>query len=281
MTRARWEVETVRRNDIVVGVDGSAASWDALHWAVRQAYRWHADLHVVFVDTAAGPPTQRSPDSRLAQMVTDARRLEPSVRIYGHSVSGGVAAALREASTRSRMLVLGNRGTGGFGRLTLGATGQQVATHATVPVVIVRGRQASEESPIVVGVDGSAGSEAALASALDEARLRGCGVIAVFAYGRPEHPWLSWHGGTDAGALHTCAYTALETAVAPWQDKFPWVGIESVATAEQPLPVLLDLSSHAQLVVVGAHGHDDSAGLVGAVPLKLMHRAHCPVMIVR
>jgi nucleotide-binding universal stress UspA family protein len=271
----------MKRSDIVVGVDGSAASWDALHWAIREAYRWHVDLHVVFVDTPTGPPTQRSPDSRLTQMVTEARRLEPSVHIYAHSVSGGVAAALREASSRCRMLVLGNRGTGGFGRLTLGATSQQVATHTTVPVVLVRGRQGSEESPIVVGVDGSAGSEAALGAGMDEARLRGCGVIAVFAYGRADHPWLSWDTGVDAGALHCSAYSALEAAVAPWQDKFPWVGVESVATAHQPMPVLLELSGHAQLVVVGAHGHDDPAGLIGAVPMKLMHRAHCPVMIAR
>jgi nucleotide-binding universal stress UspA family protein len=269
----------MRKSDIVVGVDGSAASWDALYWAVREAHRWQADLHVVIVKTGSGPPTQGTSDSRLTQMVVDARRLDPSVGIHGHVISGGIVAALREASNRCRMLVLGNRGTGGFGRLTLGSTSQQVAVHATVPVVVVRGRHGSEESPIVIGVDGSAGSEAALAAGLDEARLRGCGVIAAFAYGRAEHPWLSTDGGIDPGLLHSSAYAALDAAVLPWQDKFPRVSIESVATGEQPLPVLMRLSSHAQLVVVGAHGHDDSTGLVGAVPMKLMHRAHCPVMI--
>lgn len=271
----------MRKGDIVVGVDGSATSWDALHWATREAHRWHAGLDVVFVDTTTGPPTQRSSHNRLAQMVTDARCLESSVRIHGHSVSGGVVAALREASNRCRMLVLGNRGAGGFGRLTLGATSQQVATHATVPVVIVRGRLGSEESPIVVGVDGSASSETALDAGLDEAHLRGCGVIAVFAYGRADHPWLTRDSAVDVGLLHCSAYAALEAAVSPWQNKFPRVSVELVATAEQPMPVLMDLSSHAQLVIVGAHGHDESAELIGAVPMKLMHRAHCPVMIAR
>lgn len=270
----------MRKTDIVVGVDGSAASWDALYWAVREAYRWRADLQVVIVDATPGPATQRSNDDRLAQMVSDARRMEPSVRITGHSIRGGVTAALRETSNRSRMLVVGGRGTGGFGRLTLGSTGQQVATHATVPVVVIRGRLGSEESPIVIGVDGSAGSEAALAAGLDEARLRGCTVIAAFAYGSAEHPWLRRNSGVDPGLLHRSAYASLEAAVTPWQDKFPRVSVELLATAEQPVPVLVALSGYAQLVVVGAQGHDPSES-IGSVPLRLMHRAHCPVMIAR
>lgn len=271
----------MKKSDIIVGVDGSAASADALHWAVVEAHRWRADLHVVIVDQGDGPPTQRSGDDRLAPMVAEAQRREPSVRISRHSVHGGVVPALREASNRCRMLVLGSRGAGGFGRLTLGSTSQQIAAHATVPVVIVRGRHGSEESPIVIGVDGSAGSEAALAAGLDEARLRGCGVIATFAYGRDEHPWLRPGSGVDPGALHCSAHSALEATIAPWQHKFPRTGIEAVATAEPPVPVLIGLSSHAQLVIVGAHGHDESSELLGSVALKLLHRSHCPVMVVR
>ncbi|GAA0956489.1 universal stress protein [Virgisporangium aurantiacum] len=246
----------MRKTDIVVGVDGSPASWDALYWAVHEAYRWRADLHVVTVDT-------RSTDDRLARMVADARRLEPSVRITGHLIRGGGVAALR-----CRMLVVG--GAGGFSA--------EIAAHATVPVVVVRGRLGSEESPIVIGVDGSAGAEAALAVGLGEARLRGPTVIAAFAYGSAGHPWLGRPLG--GGSVHCSAYAAVETAVTPWQDKFPWVSVETMTTAEQPLPVLTGLSSHAQLLVVGAQGHDASESL-GSVPARLMHRAHCPVMIVR
>jgi nucleotide-binding universal stress UspA family protein len=270
----------MKKTDIIVGVDGSAASWDALYWAVLEAHRWRADLHVVTVDAFGGPPTQRSTDDRLAQMVSEARRLEPSVRISGHSIRGGVVAALRETSNRCRMLVMGSRGTGGFGRLTLGSTSERMAIHATVPVVIVRGRHGSDESPIVIGVDGSTDSEHAIAAGLDEARLRGCGVIATFAYGHAEHPWLSRDSGADPGRLHGSAYAAVETTLTPWRDKFPRLSMEILAAAEPPVPVLVALSGHAQLVVVGAQGHDPSES-IGSVPLRLMHRAHCPVMIVR
>jgi nucleotide-binding universal stress UspA family protein len=271
----------MKKTDVVVGVDGSAASRDALRWAVEEAYRWRAQLHVVIVDTGDGPPAPRPHGGRLAEMVADARALRPDVPVTGHSTRGGVVAALREVTHRCRMLVLGNRGTGGFGRLTLGSTVEQVATHAPVPVVVVRGRHGSEQSPIVVGVDGSGDSETALAAGLDEARLRDCGVIAVFAYGLVMHPWLSRDGGVDPGPLHCSAYAALDAALAPWRDKFPRVSVEAVATAEPPLPVLLTLSRHAQLVVVGAHGHDDSTGLIGSVPLRLLHRSHCPVLVAR
>jgi len=70
-------------------------------------------------------------------------------------------------------------------------------------------------------------------------------------------------------------------AVTPWQHKFPRVSVELLTTAEQPVPVLVGLSGHAQLLVVGPHGHDDSSESIGSIPLKLMHRAHCPVMIAR
>jgi hypothetical protein len=58
--------------------------------------------------------------------------------------------------------VVGNRGRNGFASLVLGSVGQQVATHAAGPVVVVRGRP-DAAGPVVVGVDGSAGAEVALA----------------------------------------------------------------------------------------------------------------------
>ena len=106
---------TGQRTGIVVGVDGSPSSWDALHWAVGEAHRWRAPLEVLIVDEGQGASGARTSGSRLAQMVADARRLEPAVRVTGTVGHGNVVPALCEASRTARMLVVGHRGHSRFG----------------------------------------------------------------------------------------------------------------------------------------------------------------------
>ncbi len=67
--------------------------------------------------------------------------------------------ALR-ATEKAELTVIGSRGHGGFASLLLGSVSQQVATHASGPVVVVRGRTNITGGPVVVGVDGSDGSDA-------------------------------------------------------------------------------------------------------------------------
>lgn len=265
-------------NRIVVGIDRSAPSWDALCWAVGEAYHRRAELELLTVDRddPAG-----AAESRLAQMVTEARRLEPSVRITGAVCRGAVVPALRRASRRSRMVVVGRRGRTGFTRLRASSTSRQIAEEATVPVAVVQGRAAGP-GPIIVGIDGSPGSEAALGLALDEARLRRCMVVAVFAYSHLTH--VSTTPGrpmpSDPQLVHASAVATLESTLTPWRAKFPDVDIRAAATATPAVPFLSDLSGHAHLLVVGAHGHDPT-GPLGSVPDKLLHRARCPVLVVR
>jgi nucleotide-binding universal stress UspA family protein len=285
----------MRSSDIVVGVDGSVASWDALYWAASEAERSHAALRVVTVNftswpddmsATSGTPVpsgERSLGARLARMISETKLLVPTVPVTGHLLRGVVTPALCEFSLHSRLLVLGNRGHGGFGRLSVGSTGHQAATHAAVPVVVVRGHPGTADSPIVVGVDGSVGADHALSAAFEECGLRRCPLIAVFAYGQPKNPW-AYHTdqpGPDPRLTHALAYGSLDTALAPWREKYPQVNAEIATTGAEATTVLADLSQHAQLVVVGSHGHGDSAGLLGSVPLKLLHRSHCPVMVVR
>jgi nucleotide-binding universal stress UspA family protein len=283
----------MRTPDLVVGVDGSASSWDALYWAAGEARRRQASLHLVTVNFTSWPDemsatvTNPNPDgeerlaSRLAKMMAEVRSLEPSVPTSAEVRRGIVAPVLCELALHSRLLVVGNRGHGGFGRLSMGSTGQQAATHSSVPVVVVRGHMGAVDSPVVVGVDGSDGSESALAAGFEEARLRACLLVAVFAYGRPRNPWAEFEESPDIRLTHALAYAALETATAPWCEKYPQVEVDLASVNAEAPRVLADLSRHAQLVVVGAHGYGDSAGSLGSVPTRLLHRSHCPVLVTR
>jgi nucleotide-binding universal stress UspA family protein len=283
----------MRTPDVVVGVDGSAASWDALYWAVAEARRREASMHLVTVNFTSWPHEMSAtaaepvPDgeqrlaARLGTMMDEVRLLEPAVPTSGQILRGVVAPALCEVALHSQLLIVGSRGHGGFGRLSLGSTGQQVATHADVPVVVVRGHMGAADSPVVVGVDGSHGSESALAVGFEAARLRACRLIALFAYGKPLNPWAQFADPSDLRLTHALAYGALDAALSPWCEKYPEIEVDVAAANAEAPRVLADLSRHAQLVVVGAHGYGDSAGQLGSVPTRLLHRSHCPVMIAR
>ncbi|MCK9925965.1 universal stress protein [Frankia sp. Mgl5] len=153
---ARWEGGAV-----VVGVDGSPASLDALDWAVREAELRSARLRVVHVWTpppvsADGRPTDVDALRHAARGV-----LDEAVRPYlagaraGTGVEpvligAGVSRALIDEAARAQLLVLGARGRGGFDGLLLGSTGSQCVSYADCPVVIVR-RSAQPRSPAAGG----------------------------------------------------------------------------------------------------------------------------------
>ena len=139
---------------IVVGIDGSPESKEALRWALAEAKLRGARLRVVHTWVvpyiAAGPGLDPVLD---AGMIENAERLaEDLVRgeldevaaetagldIERAVVEGTPAAVLLEAAQGADLLVVGSRGRGGFAGLLLGSVSQQCAHHAPCPVVIVR-----------------------------------------------------------------------------------------------------------------------------------------------
>jgi len=290
------EGDTMNTTDVIVGVDGSPHSWDALRWAAGEACRRGSMLRVV---SAYRPPTLGEQiaagidlagialsraESVVAEMVAQARWAWPGLRVNGLSVCGATVPVLLATAGRSALVVVGSRGHGGFASLLLGATGLQLATHAPVPVAVVRGRTDDTTGPVVVGSDGSAGSEEALELAFEEAALRHCGLVAVRAYRRPVQAW-----GPDVPPVEihperrpVVERAALDDSIARWREKYPQVPVETRVGEGEPAEVLVAASHDARLVVVGTRGHGGFAGLLlGSVGQHLLHHAECPVLIAR
>jgi nucleotide-binding universal stress UspA family protein len=139
--------------DVVVGVDGSAASWAALRWATDEAARRGAPLVVVhawWTPYAVPPmgiglaPLHREEfleqsQHLLHEMVDDtvARAERRPTDIELVPVEAPAAQALLDRSTGAGLLVVGGRGRGGFAGLLLGSVSQQCLHHAGCAVVVV------------------------------------------------------------------------------------------------------------------------------------------------
>jgi nucleotide-binding universal stress UspA family protein len=135
---------------IVVGVDGSVEGDQALRWAYEEARLRGADLHVVhawiypYVGPRAGAheayDDMKAEAGRTLESVVDrvVSSLPPGVNVEPVLVEGSPAGELLREGKEALMIVVGSRGRGGFASLLLGSTSQQVAHHASCPVVIFR-----------------------------------------------------------------------------------------------------------------------------------------------
>ena len=142
---------------------------------------------------------------------------------------------------------------------------------------------AASSLPIIVGVDGSPASRVAVDWAARDAALRGADLKlvhvlvppAVMAF--PEVPmppgFMEWQD-EDGRRLLDSAVKTVEEAGAE-------VEVSTDMVSGPAVPVLADLSSSAQMIVVGCRGHGALArGLLGSVSTGLAHHAHCPVAII-
>lgn len=137
--------------NIVVGVDGSEASADALRWAAGQAELTGGRLHVII---AWRPPVTYGIPAEYADVdfEKEARRkaetvlgevlgTQPAVPVDTQVTEGHAAPILVKAASGADLLVVGSHGHGAFVGMLLGSTSQYCAEHANCPVVIVRPTQ--------------------------------------------------------------------------------------------------------------------------------------------
>jgi nucleotide-binding universal stress UspA family protein len=298
---------------VVVGLDGSGHSDLALDWAVAEAVAWSRPLHLVHARetlvTAWSPmmvvPTDVDDEVWVVDRALDrVRALAPDLSVSGVTITGPAVAALADVGAPDDTLVVGARGRGVVGSILLGSTSLHVATHARCPVVVVRdtrGERAADvehrhtgpgghdkpspTAPVVVGYDGSPGSQDALGFAFTEAAHRHLPLDVVASW-EPDVRSTARLAPTVADEVRAAAAGQRRddavSAVTPWRERYPSVDVRILVTTEQPVPSLLGRSYDASIVVVGSRGLGSVRGpLLGSVSSAVLHGAHCPVAIVR
>ncbi|RKT54907.1 universal stress protein [Saccharothrix australiensis] len=280
---------------IVVGVDGSASALTAVGWAAEEAARHRVPLKLVHAYLL---PTRGYPDvilighevrqaleeqgRRWLAEAEAAARAAADVEVVVSLEHSGAAGAMVWESKRSRLVVLGSRGLGGFAGVLVGSVAVAVVTHGECPVVVVRGATPAG-GPVVVGVDGSPASEQAVAFAFEAASTRGAPLTAV-------HAWTDFAVDGPYGDRLAVEWARVEDEerrvlaerLAGWQERYPDVRVDRVVVRERPARALPALAADARLLVVGSRGRGGFKGmLLGSTSQTLVHHSPCPLAVVR
>lgn len=265
---------------VVVGVDGSPTGWAALRWAAVEAELREVPLRVlhcagVALDTAwrGGPLDRLPPDHTeferqvLEVAVEQVRPAHPELALRTTLVGESPPRALLRQAEAAGLIVVGSRGMGMVAGVLIGSTAMQVALHSTCPVAVIPRRETTPVGPfpgdVVVGVDGSDSSEAALAFAFADAHRRHAGLVAVHA--------VDDRTGPTAPSI-----------VDPWRSKYPSTPVRTAELKQPAGEALRYAAPGAQVLVVGNRGHGGFAEhLLGSVSLSVVQRPLCPVIVVR
>lgn len=291
---------------IVVGYDGSADSGLALDWAAGQAERSGRPLTVINVVDYLGQlpgtlPTVPLPqrieqvvghpaEQVAAEGVHRARKRADSIDITAVTHTARVAYSLIEHSRKAALLVVGTRGHGELIGALLGSVAFTVSGHARCPVVIVRGdatHPPGPDRPVVVGVDDSPGSDAAVRFAADTAAVAGAPLLIVTAYQticsqvRTEGRGVRAAGRSLSEAARHGAEQAIEAAENAARHRRPRLDVTHRIVNGPVTSALTSASSGAGLLVVGARGGGGFSRLMlGSVSHGVIHGAPCPVAVV-
>lgn len=274
---------------ILVGIDGSPGSRWAATWALEEARIRKAEIEAIYVwqipglaYTAPGfvppsPEDMAEVGERMADYAFgDTSKLDVHVQI--RAVNGRPADVLGAIAADSDidLVVVGSRGHSGAVGLLLGSVSEALSHQLVKPLVIVPGPLAiglpPAERRIVIGVDGSAASTAALHWAVHEAEQRGNTALEVVV------AWTAPHGH----ARHSLQRAATDLANRVVDD-LGELDLTVIKTVEegQPAELLLARGASAELLVVGSRRLSRTrAAFVGSVSHACTHRSARPVAVI-
>ncbi|KFI45696.1 Nucleotide-binding universal stress protein, UspA family [Bifidobacterium bohemicum] len=281
---------------ILVGVDGSQASYKATWWAAN--YAKHAGLMLQIVCAYSLPSYAAvSFDSTYTSMGDDnaahidaqeilakakAIANEQGVEAQTLIVTGDPSSVFVELSRNYNLIVIGNRGKGGLAERLLGTTSSSLPAYAYCPIIVVpytddNGKAMHLNNTIkkvAVGTDSSPWGLKALQMAADLASDNGAELDVIDAV-----PGLQGVGQEDG--VYESYMEDLEEVLAPTRQAHPDLKIAKTIVPESSVSALTKASLDHDLVVVGSRGRGGFTGLlVGSTSQGLLQHAAGPVFVV-
>lgn len=285
---------------MIVGVDGSDSSLQAVDWAVDEAALRGLSLRLVHASlweryegvmpsfTIRRPSGRTLADHIVTSAAERATLRNPAVEVSTAVLPEDTVAGLSREGHAGWGLVVGCRGRGGIARSLLGSVSLEAAGIADCPVVVVRGEEwagrKSGNHRIVLGVGHRDTTSAATEFAFEEAALRGAKLHAVHAWRLPVTDAVDHRTSVgDATDLRLQqAERALDEALRAPAGERPDVAVDRQAVEGTARRALLDAAATADLLVVGARSRGRGLpGLqLGLVNHAVLHHALCPVAVI-
>ena len=272
---------------ILVGVDGTEPAAAALRWACRLAERAHAELILANV---VHPKDSELPPGRVDELRRETERHlldDWSAPLRGSEVTWSTLVlrpetnALLEAADDKDvdLVVIGIHRHGPVASLHMGSLAHHLAHITRRPLAIVPETTADQPvDHIVVGVDGSAGSQAAVRWVAELAAEVEATVLAAYVM----EPPAEWLPRSDPQSWTHAAHKKLTEWSTPLQDAGVAFTTELVEEMH-PATALADTArdANAGLIVVGTTRVSNVIGLrLGRFPLQLTHHAELPIVLV-
>lgn len=278
------------RERVVVGVTDAPASQRAVDWAAARAADRDDRVELVsIVGGAVGVVGEgRVVDEALQQTQRLLDRAAERVRARGvlvetHVGRGKPVEQLIEASTGAALLVIGSDYRGPGSGPARGPHGVRITAGARCPVAVVPDRDLAGRSGVVVGVDGSEVSEAAIAFAAAEADRMGEPLTAVSTWSPVAVPFemRSYPEGYLEN-MQKLTEEALAISIAGIPQMYPDLEVRRIVERGHPETVLNRLAEQARLTVIGSHGRGPVARfLLGSASEQVLARLATTTVIVR
>ncbi|MBM6699798.1 universal stress protein [Bifidobacterium pullorum subsp. saeculare] len=281
---------------ILVGVDGSNASYKATWWAAN--YAKHAGLTLQIVCayslpsyaavsfdatyTAMGDDNAAHSDAQeilsKAKAIADEQGVEAATLI----VTGDPASVFVELSRNYNLIVIGNRGKGGLAERLLGTTSSSLPAYAYCPIVVVPYTDddgnlmhlSNTIARVAVGSDESKWGLKALEIAASFAASWGAELDVISAAPQVR--------GTEGdNAVLDSFKEDLDTRVAPFKEQYPDLDIHTTIVSGSAADALTKASYDHDVVVVGSRGRGGFTGLLlGSTSQTLLQHSVGPVYVV-
>jgi nucleotide-binding universal stress UspA family protein len=287
---------------IVVGVDGSEPSLNALRWATHEARRRGAELLLVScytvpalggIDGAVYPSSidVEVLKAESAAVIEQAKEIvaaiDPQLVVSGAAPMASPVVGITEAAEPGDEIVVGATGHSGMLYGLIGSVTTGVTHRAHVPVIVVPFKSPTGVGDaikrIVVGVDGSPESMGALEWAYDEAIVSGAELTVVHAW---IYPYTVSHNSMREirKPLELEAARELQSSLDSLGKKLTdgAVVLHSTLSENTPAEALVQEAIGADLIVVGSRGRGGLRSvLLGSVSHMVVYNAQCPVAVIR
>lgn len=291
MSTGRSGTDSARRSrTVVVGVEGSSAD-DALVWAARTAHARQAELEVVH---ALGHPLsgyeitfdeaiEQAGKRLLQREAARAEAAAPGLSVRTEIDRDTPARSLTARSEHVELVVVGSHRLSAMERVLAGSLSYQVVAGAHCPVAVVPRLPDAAADRVVVGVDGSQDSVAAVALGAAEADRRGLELHVVHSWEEPAmYLGMEYLAGGLGEQVVETERVVLAEAVAGVAQRYPDLPVHQHLVEGRPATVLLAACDRAAMLVVGSRGRQGvTRMLLGSVSHAVVLNAPCPVVVVR